>query len=282
MKKTMLLLVALALPGLALTGCVIENEDGENEVSLSAECTWYAGVECEAACEDFEYHLECEGEMDVECAPECDEFEVDVECTASCQGSCEAECEVDPGSFSCEGYCQGECGANCEAECSAHDNVAACQAECSAFCEGECEFGCEGEPAEVECSGSCSASCDGECTAEANIDCHFCDVDVYVECSQEATIDCQGGCDADGVFECDGEFIDKGDVEDAIAYIESNMPDVEITAEGDASCQGNSCEARGSCEMQCVAAGGDSGPVPAGLALLLAGLAAVFVLGRRR
>lgn len=283
MNKSLCIGTTLALAATLAAGCVVEDGEGEGEVVLSAECSWYGGVECQAACEDFEYHLACEGEMNAECAPECSEFEIEAGCTGSCEADCEADCSVDPGSFSCEGYCEAECGANCEAECEAHDNSAACQAECGAYCQGECELGCEAEPPDVDCSGSCEASCQGECTAEANIDCHFCDVDVYVDCSQEMNLDCQAGCDAEGVYECNGEFIDKGDVEAAIDYIESYMPDVEVTAEGDAECSGNACEAEGSCEMQCVAAGGPGSSSRGALSLLaVAAIGALLLCVRRR
>lgn len=282
MRNPIVALLTVVGTILVLGGCVVEDDEGERHVSLSAECSWYAGVECEAACQEFSYHLACEGEINVACAPTCSEFEISVDCSANCQASCEASCEANPGSFSCEGYCQGNCEGSCKAECEAHDNTAACQGECAGFCQGECSIGCEGEPPQFSCSGSCGASCEGQCTAEANIDCHFCDVDIYLECSHDLKIDCDLGCDAEGVFECDGEFIDRGDIEDAIAHIKAHMPEVQITAEGEAGCYGNTCEARGSCEAQCVAAGGAGGATRPGLVLLLAGLAALFAVRRRR
>jgi hypothetical protein len=91
---------------------------------------------------------------------------------------------------------------------------------------------------------------------------------------------CKIACQDDGVLECNGEFIDKKDLEAAVAWVKSNLPDVEVTFEGDAECQGNACYAEGSCEASCVSA--PSRGIGAGAALLFvlaAGLLAVF---RRR
>jgi hypothetical protein len=242
----------------ALSGCVTNSSDtdgdGQEEVTISAECSWYAGATCEAECDGFDFWASCEGEFDVQCAPECDEFEIDVDCTDTCEADCTTTC-TDPGSFDCEGYCSGDCNASCEADCAAQasgsEAQADCTAHCGAYCEGECSASCDIEL--PDCETACSASCEGECTADANFDCHLCDVNIYATCEAEMDLDCHGGCDVDGVLECEGDYITKDDLESAVQWVEDNTS-FEITYEGSADCEGNSCSAEGSATITCAAA----------------------------
>jgi len=240
-------------------GCVQEDNDGdgEEEIIISEECTWYAGVTCEAECDELDFWFSCEGEFDLECDPHCDEFDIDVACSVDCEASCSADCELDPGSFDCSAHCEGECGANCEADCAASagdgEAQAECSARCGAYCEGHCSAYCDVDLPELDCDAQCSASCDGECKADANIDCHLCNVNVYAECEGEMNADCHGGCDADGMYECNGEFISSDDLESAIDWVKANT-DFEVTYEGSADCSGNECEASGSVSFNCAAA----------------------------
>jgi hypothetical protein len=256
-RMTSIMAALAAVFGFALSGCIQQTDsdnDGEEEIIISEECTWYAGVTCEVECDDFDFWASCEGEFDIDCDPHCDEFDVSVDCTGSCEASCSAEC-TDPGSFDCEAYCNTDCSASCSAECTASassaEAQAACEGHCSGYCEGKCGASCDVEM--PDCTAACSASCHGECDAEANIDCHLCDAEVYVSCEGEMNLDCEGGCDADGVLECNGEFISSDDLETAIAWVEANMT-AEVTYEGSADCSGNSCEAEGSASIQCASA----------------------------
>jgi hypothetical protein len=256
-RMTLFVAALAAVFGLALSGCIQQTDsdnDGEEEIIISEECTWYAGVTCEAECDGFDFWFSCEGQFEAECAPVCEEFEIDVDCTGSCEASCSTEC-TDPGSFDCQGHCEGSCGVNCEADCEASagdsEAQAECSARCGAYCEGECSASCDIEL--PDCDTACQASCEGECTADANIDCHLCDIEVYATCEGEMNLDCEGGCDADGVLECNGEFISSDDIESAIAWVEANMT-AEVTYEGHAECEGNTCEAEGSASFQCDAA----------------------------
>jgi hypothetical protein len=241
---------------LAVVGCVAQDSDGDGqeEVSISAECSWYAGATCEAECDGFDFWASCEGQFDVTCDPECDQFDVDIECSGSCEADCATTC-TDPGSFDCEGYCSVDCNASCEAECAASASGSEAQAECTghcgAYCEGKCGVSCDVEL--PDCTTACSASCEGECSAEANIDCHLCDAEVYVDCEANMDLDCHGGCDVDGVLECDGDYITRDDLEAAVQWVEDNT-DFEITYDGSASCEGNSCEAEGTATFTCDAA----------------------------
>jgi hypothetical protein len=253
--RRILFIAALAAGScLALAGCVQEKDsdnDGDEEIVISQECSWYGGVTCEAECDDFDFWFSCESQFEAECAPECEEFEIDVNCSTSCEASCATEC-TDPGSFDCQAHCEGECGVNCEADCEASitdsEAQAECKAHCSAYCEGDCSASCDIDL--PDCETACSASCEGECTADANIDCHLCDVDVYASCEGEMNLDCEGGCDADGALECEGEFISSDDLEEAIAWVEANT-DFEVTYDASAECSGNSCEAEASATLEC-------------------------------
>jgi hypothetical protein len=267
MRKLIIPLLGLAFVAVAPIGCYIEGEDGEGEkVEISAECNWYYGVECELACETTEFHFECqagcEGEFDL---PQCQ-----YDCEANCQA---LECDVDPGGFSCEGYCGAQCGANCSGQCETAEDSVACQAECEAFCEAECDIDCDYDPTEIDCEGGCQAACEGGCEG-GNID-----IDCYVDCDANMPIECQGGCQDEGFLECDGQFIDKKDLEAAIAWVEANMT-AEVTFEGDAECAGNRCYAEGSCEASCVSAPRRGLGLGSALVLLLA--AGLIVAFRRR
>lgn len=267
MRKLIIPMLGLALVAAAPLGCYIEGEDGEGEqVEISAECTWYVGVECEAACETTDFHFSCDGECN---------GEIDLpSCQAECQAECEAlECEVDPGSFECEGYCQAECGANCAGQCETAEDSVACEGHCEAFCESECDIDCDYDPTEVSCEGGCEASCSGGCEG-GNID-----IDCYIDCDFNSPIECEGYCDSDGFLECDGQFIEKKDLEAAIQWVKDNMPEAQITFEGDAECQGNKCYAEGSCEASCISAPRRGLGLGSALALLLA---ASLVLAFRR
>jgi hypothetical protein len=241
-RETSFIAALAAVSLVAFAGCVQNKDsdgDGNKEVVISSECSWYGGVECEAACEttDFEFYCEggCTGDIDL---PTCE---------ANCDAECHAECDVDPGSFSCEGYCGGECGADCSGDCEASDDQASCEGECQAYCEGECSASCEGTPTEVDCDAGCSASCEGGCTG-GNID-----FGCYLDCEIESPIECTGGCDSEGMLECEGEFISSDDLQTAIDWVEANMT-AEVTYEGSADCHGNTCEAEASASIECDAA----------------------------
>jgi hypothetical protein len=256
-RRILMAAVLAAASCLALAGCVQNKDadgDGNKEVVISSECSWYGGVECEASCDEFDFWASCEGEFDIDCDPHCDEFEVTAECTGSCEADCSTEC-TDLGSFDCEAYCNTDCSANCEAECEASagdgEAQAACSGHCGAYCEGKCGASCDIEL--PDCDTACSASCEGECDAEVNIDCHLCDAEVYVDCNVDMNLQCEGGCDTEGALECNGEFISSDDLQTAIDWVEANMT-AEVTYEGSADCHGNTCEAEASASIECDAA----------------------------
>jgi hypothetical protein len=81
---------------------------------------------------------------------------------------------------------------------------------------------------------------------------------------------CQAYCDGDGYMECNGDFIDKQDIEAAIAWVEANLGidiEYEAEAEGEAECVGNKCEAEGeaSASVKCTAATPGAHPSAYGL-----------------
>jgi hypothetical protein len=109
-----------------------------------------------------------------------------------------------------------------------------------------------------------------------------CAVDAYIDCDAEMTGGCTVACEDEGVLECNGEFIDRKDLEAAIAWVEANM-NAEVTFEGDAECEGNKCYAEGSCEASAGTVAASRPFLGVGSALLFclaAGL--LFVLRRRK
>jgi hypothetical protein len=77
-----------------------------------------------------------------------------------------------------------------------------------------------------------------------------CSIDANVECNLDMEVDCDGYCDVDGVLECNGEFMGDFSLEEAVQWVEENTS-FDVTYEGDAQCEGNACEAKGSCELKC-------------------------------
>jgi hypothetical protein len=105
-------------------------------------------------------------------------------------------------------------------------------------------------------------------------------VDAHVECGARLSADCDIGCEQEGVLECNGEFIDRKDLDAAVAWVKENIT-VEVDFEGDAECHGNSCSAEGSCEVKCaVGAPGKSSPLS--LFVILSVVSMLFFLNRRR
>jgi MYXO-CTERM domain-containing protein len=245
-------------------------------VEGEATCEVYVEGGCTAMCEPVTVQAACAADLKVECDGMCN-AEVDVDCSASCMADCSGRCEVDPGSFNCTADCQGSCAADCDGRCAAGDGQAECQASCKATCSGTCDAQCSGTPPEATCEGKCEASCQGSCEAEANVDCQIdCQADGFASC----TADVQGGCEAqcqkpEGALFCDGQFVDASNLEECKAALKA-LFDIEVYAEGSASCEGNTCQAEGEVGCSCTA-----DPGAPGLAGLL-GFGALVAMRRRR
>ncbi len=252
------------------SGAVSRASDEKADIELSAECTWHAGIECKASCEDLSFYAGCEGEWSADCSmKDCSGVEFEASCKGSCEADCSASCEVDPGSFDCSAECEGSCSAectgscesSCSADCEADSSSASCKADCKASCEGsctascsgKCSASCQGTPPSADCDGKCEASCEGSCQAKAEVNCDIdCRSEAWIDCEAGLSAKCTAGCDADGYLECNGSFIDKEDLEAAIAWVDAHF---DLTYEGGASgeCSGNQCEAEahGSAEVSC-------------------------------
>ena len=61
MRKLIIPMLGLAFIIAAPIGCYIEDgEGGGEQVEISAECEWYFGAECVAACNTTDFHFECD------------------------------------------------------------------------------------------------------------------------------------------------------------------------------------------------------------------------------
>jgi MYXO-CTERM domain-containing protein len=274
-----LFLSALAVPTTMTTQAEAANIDacGDINVEANAQCEVKVGVDCKAECEPVNFTASCYAD--------CSGSECTVQASAMCTGSCEADCSgqcmANPGNFDCNASCTGQCEANCQGECSSSNDQATCQGSCEATCEGECSASCEGTPPSASCDAKCSASCEGECSAEANIDCQ---IDCQAGCTAELTGGCELECDKpEGALFCDGQYIDHGgNLEECIAALESLLEiNVDVSAQGSASCEGGSCEAEGKVSAGCAMAPAPQQDSSAWWLLGAAGLA-LGVMRRRR
>jgi hypothetical protein len=246
---------------------------GNIDVSAQAECEVIAEGGCVAQCEPVRFEAACEGQCEGQCTAS-----ADVDCKGTCEGSCQGECEIDPGAFDCAAECKGSCEGDCQAACGGTDGGAECQASCKGRCEGECDAECEVVPPEADCQAKCGARCEGTCTAAANAQCEG-------QCTGDCKAELEGGCEAqcqapEGALFCDGQYVDSGDnLAECVAALEAAL-DIEIegSATGQSSCEGNACAAEGQASCSCTTV-----PVTSGsFAPIALGLGLVALLGNRR
>ncbi|MCY0988704.1 MYXO-CTERM sorting domain-containing protein [Nannocystis sp. ILAH1] len=243
---------------------------GEIFVQGGAECEIYIGPVCEGMCKPVSLTAACAAELRAECAGECN-AEASVECVGGCEADCQADCEVDPGEFNCQLECQADCSANCDGHCSASENMAECKGSCEATCSADCDGQCKVTPPEVDCEAKCQAACTGSCDAQADLDCQIdCQAGGYANCRADLEGGCKLHCQRpEGALFCDGQFVDVGDQLDACVDALKALLEIEVYAEGSASCQGNTCQAEGEIGCQCDANGSPAGSVALlGLGLL--------------
>ncbi len=258
---------------------------GDIHVEAEAMCEVIApGAQCVAECTPIKVEAACAAKLQVACDGECS-ASASVDCTGSCQADCSASCQVDPGRFDCRGECRADCSASCSGMCQADGNSAECQGACMATCDSNCDVSCDVELPEADCDAKCEASCEGSCEAEAEAECQIdCQADGFAECK----VDVQGGCEVqcetqEGALFCDGNYVDYGNnLEQCVLAIEAVInANVEGYAEGESSCEGNSCMAEGKAGVSCSALPGSR--TGGGLPAALAGLFALgFVVARRR
>ncbi len=252
---------------------------GNIHVEAEARCELVSpGIDCEVECTPLTVEAACAARLQVECDGQCS-ANATVDCAAECQAGCTGPCEVDPGEFDCSASCRAECQGGCQGQCEAEDNSARCEASCQAGCSAECEASCNVELPEIDCDRKCEASCEGSCRAEANVDCQVsCQNDSFASCEAEVT----GGCEADcqgteGALFCDGHYVDHDDNLQNCLDALSGLVEVEGYAEGEAGCEGNTCEASGKAggSISCSALPGNPAESTSvtWMALLLLGLA---------
>ncbi len=222
---------------------------GNIHVEADAQCTVEVEGGCTAQCEPVNVQAACAAELKASCDGECN-VSAAVDCTADCNVDCLADCQVKPAEFNCTASCQADCSADCSASCSgmAGDGAAQgrCEASCKATCTGDCDAQCTVTEPEATCEAKCTASCNGSCEARANVDCQvMCQADGYVDCEATVTGGCKTRCEKpEGALFCDGQYVDAGNnLEECIAALKAVL---NITAEGSASCSGNTCMAEGS------------------------------------
>ena len=227
---------------------------GDIDVRADAMCT--AVVDpgmCELQCTPPSFEAACAGKLEAQCEPMCTKLP-DVNCTGKCQADCETECNVNPPSLDCEGNCTATCDADCSGKCSSSSNSTDCEAQCKASCTSDCHVNCTGTPASADCKGKCEASCTGSCTVDANFDCQ-------VNCQGQGFIDCKTNvqpalCKAQcnepkGAIFCDGQFVDNnGNAQKCLDALNAYLQ-AHVMASGDASCSGNTCEAKGQVSCHC-------------------------------
>jgi MYXO-CTERM domain-containing protein len=274
-----------------------------DQTSLSAECTYSGGVDCNAACDVAGYGFKCGIDADVECKAklptEC-QANVDVSCNVSCEADCSAKCKVDPPKFSCAAECEArvtaECSAQVDAECNGECSAAADQAKCKGDCHaklsgrcqggvaGSCEAECKGQPGSVDCTGQCKASCKGSCDASVKVKCNGylkCQADVNASCESDLKVQCTGGCTTNGgVLVCNQNFITQGTIDDVEAYLQGHG---YANGSASASCSGNTCEAaaEGEAGFHCSTSSASTSPLT-GCVAALGGLAILGMVRRRR
>ncbi len=270
-----LLAVALSVPMEAdaadIAAC------GDINVEANAQCEVKVGLECKAECEPVNFTAACYADCSGQCSAT---FEAS--CAATCEADCTGQCDVNPPAFECSASCNAECKASCDGHCAASDNQATCKGSCESSCEGECSASCEGTPGSASCEAKCEASCEGSCTAEANVDCQ-------IDCQGGCTAQLQGGCEVEcdkpeGALFCDGQYIDHGgNLEECIDALRERLSiEVDVSAQGSASCEGGSCEAEGEVSVGCAAAPSAPTGGERGAWLAVAALAGLALTRRRR
>jgi hypothetical protein len=252
-------------------------ECGNIDVEASGSCKVRVNADCTVNCTPISVQAACAAQLQATCSGSCPKVP-SLSCTGSCQADCEAECRVTPAEFDCSASCKANATADCNAECASNANQAECTASCKATFAADCDASCKVTPGTASCSGKCEGSCKGSCTAQSELECQVdCQGTGYASCEAEV----KGGCEADckkpdGALFCNGVYIDHaGTVNDCIDAIEAELPTVtvDVSAQGTASCSGNSCVAEGSASANCAFA-------PSGSAHEVAGAFAVFaVLG---
>jgi hypothetical protein len=125
-------------------------------------------------------------------------------------------------------------------------------AQCSGACGVSCRSSCDVELPDADCSGKCEAGCEGSCKVDTNFDCQAsCQAKGYAKCEADFEGECKAKCKSDeGALFCDGQWVDdRDDLQECIDALKAAL-NAKVTwaaeSEGESSCEGGACEARGS------------------------------------
>lgn len=267
----------VAFPGVAHAGL---ESCGNIQVSADAQCKVETMGGCTAQCTPISFQGACSASLETSCNGTCNAT-VDVACQGSCKTDCTAtKCTADPGSFDCAASCKGTCEADCTGKCSASANQAECEGSCKSCCGGHCDAQCTGTPPSASCDAKCDSSCQGSCTGKANLDCQIsCQSKGYASCEGNLMGGCTAQCtQPSGALFCDGQYVDTGNnLQNCIAALNAILK-IKVTASGESSCDGGTCEASGKASASCAASPGEA-PLSGGF--LFAGLGLAAIAARR-
>jgi hypothetical protein len=242
------------------------NACGDIQVSSGQQCSAVVETNCTTQCEPVSFVLACDGK----CSGSCTETATTT-CTQECGSWCITECESDPGSFSCQASCSSNCETSCPGKCHDHPDQGKCEASCRTSCSTECTASCTVVPPTETCATRCGTCCDTSCTVQRNVEC-------AVACEIECGGSLQGSCDTQcqdpkGAIFCDGQYVDTGDLQGCVDYLQSIDISVDVNAWGSAS-----VDSKGG--VSCAITPGTSGR--SGTTAALAGLALLPLIVLRR
>jgi hypothetical protein len=222
---------------------------GNIDLQANAMCETEVSGGCTANCTPVNFELACSAKLDASCEGSCPQVP-SVSCTGSCEASCKSECEVTPAMYDCSASCKADATAQCNAQCGSSADKAHCTASCQANFAAECDASCTGKPASATCDAKCSGRCQGSCTAQSKLECQVnCQAKGYASCEETLTGGCTAECmKPEGALYCDGQYVDRGgNAQACIDAIKAALPTVKVdlSATGESSCSGSSCEANG-------------------------------------
>jgi len=245
MRLRFLQITAAVLSGastLALSSLAFAAPDpcGKFDLSDGVDCKVEVKASCSANCTPLKFEAGCAGGCT---------GGVKVDCTGGCEEQCLTEC--DPAHLDCVAGCHTECEQPCITQCQTDHPDEDCPTVCKASCNTDCESACGVTP--TDCLSHCHECCIGACTTSANLDCN-------IECYAKLEGECNVQCDApEGALFCNGQYVYASDVNDCIDYLVAQGIDVDVSAQGSATCNFNGCTGENSASgLGCSAAPGET------------------------
>lgn len=246
-------------------------ECGNYDFNLNnAECKIKVDAECNVDCSSLNFQAGCNGECKGEPIPGCTD-----PCGSACQSSC------DPMTLDCIGGCKTECEQPFIDDCQAKHPDRDCVTDAKSSCATRCRESCTSMPSST-CSEACTTCCHGSCTSYQNLDC-----DIGCFAKLEGT--CKTQCSAGGALMCkdkDGryQYVNASDVKACINAIVAQGLKVDVSAQGQVTCDLRGCDGTGNASVggiACSTSPGNESPFAVG-ALFAAALGAGISAARRR